>query len=88
MHGESSLVRPGGRGRRNPEDTQREGVDQSAAEGETRVSLLASASWRPGAQFGPQTSMPYSRTGQVIEWMMRSLAATPIRRDTSTGCQA
>jgi hypothetical protein len=33
-HGESSRVRWGGRGCRKPDDMQREGVDQSAVEGE------------------------------------------------------
>jgi hypothetical protein len=36
---------------------------------------------------GPHTSIPYSRTGRMTEWMMHSWAATLMRGDASTGHQ-
>jgi hypothetical protein len=32
---------------------------------------------------GPRSSIPYSRTGRITEWMMRSLAATLMHRPPS-----
>jgi hypothetical protein len=36
---------------------------------------------------GPQASIPYSRTRQMAQWMVRSLVATLMHRDTNTGSQ-
>jgi hypothetical protein len=76
-HGESSQVHRGGHGRHRPGDMHKEEAGQSAAEGEGG-SRCAS---------GPQTSIPYSRTGRRTEWIMRFFTATLMRGDTSTGRQ-
>jgi hypothetical protein len=53
-HGGSSQVRRGGRGHRKPGDMRKEGVYQSATEGECGSGRPASASRQPGAQAGPR----------------------------------
>jgi hypothetical protein len=82
-HGKSSQVRPGGHGSRKPGDTQREGVDQFAVD---REGGPVSASGDQVRRWTPDLHSLLQDL-RMTEWMMRSLAATLMRGDTSIGRQ-